>query len=170
MRHDSQPRRRSLRVQYRCTGSMMTTRASESRRAIRHTDRRAAARHHARSYLPFSNLCSLLRATIATSTRGMRHDYSTRRARRGYSSVGAQDEARLRRGQDEDTARVRPHRTKKKRWLQRHGITGRCATARTASYRGTEVLARTDWHNYNDSCWFPSFEVLTPRTTRRSES
>ena len=23
---------------------------------------------------------------------------------------------------------------------------------------------------YNDSCWFPSFEVLTPRTTRRSES
>jgi hypothetical protein len=23
---------------------------------------------------------------------------------------------------------------------------------------------------YSDSCWFPSFEVLTPRTTRRSES
>jgi hypothetical protein len=39
---------------------------------------------------------------------------------------------------------------------------------------GTEGLARnrTNWHdyNYNDSCWFPSCEVLTPRTTRRSES
>ena len=30
----------------------------------------------------------------------------------------------------------------------------------------------TNWHDYNysDSCWFPFCEVLTPRTTRGSES
>jgi hypothetical protein len=35
----------------------------------------------------------------------------------------------------------------------------------------TQDKARCDYsYNYNDSCWFPSGEILTPCTTRRSES
>ena len=67
-----------------------------------------------------------------------------------------------------DKARLRY--TDSKRRLQRGESTGRGVSTRTA--RGGYSDMDTNWHDYNysDSCWFPSCEVLTPRTTRGSES
>jgi hypothetical protein len=136
VRHDSQPRRRSLRVQYRCTGSMMTTRASESGRAIRHTDRRAAARHRkfatrAPSLISAAHYDYDMDTRDGTRLQHMeskrrlqqqresnRRGASTQRARRGHSATGAEEEAS-------------PYGEQETR-RQRHGITGRSATARTA--------------------------------------
>ena len=146
MRHDSQPRRRSLRVQYRCTGSMMTTRASESGRAIRHTDRRAAARH--RNARSFSDLCCALR---------LRHGHAGRGTTRAY---GEQEEA---------TAAAWEHQTRReyaesKTRTQRHGRRVRGLTLRRIrrGYSGmgsqdkarlhaqqeeaTGTWAQKDWH------------------------
>jgi hypothetical protein len=49
-----------------------------------------------------------------------------------------------------------------------HGMESKRRLLATATLE-LKDKARRDY-NYSDSCWFPSCEVLTPRTTRRSES